>query len=166
MPIYGWKRLFAGFKIVFTAFTILYLQNQRFFASIGCTIAKILAKTFILRLINRVYIIRRSIFRTLKVILISLKVSSPNYRRKCWFASYKIGCTVFAVIFLEHLRLFWSDWRYDCQDTSKNEQKRLFASFEIRFMVFKILFLENFRLFCIDWIYGFHDAGKNVIFPT
>ena len=47
---YRQKYLFAGFEIGFMAFAVIFLENCRFFASIGGIVAKMLAKTFIRRI--------------------------------------------------------------------------------------------------------------------
>ena len=69
MPIYGQKRLCAGFEIGFTAFAVLFLEHGGYYGSIGGTIAKIRAKMFIRRQLNWVYGITRSIIRTFEVVL-------------------------------------------------------------------------------------------------
>ena len=83
-------------------------------------VAKIRAKTFIRRLWNWVYDIRRSIFRPFVVILGWLEVRLRRYGRKLLFASFEIRFTALAVLFLEHSRLFCINWRYGCQDTIEN----------------------------------------------
>ena len=135
----------AGIDIGFTALFVLFLEHWRLFyfnkvrlakygksiystalklsfrhlASIGGNVAKIWAKTFIRRIWNWVYGILRSIFLTLQVYLHRLKVLLPRYGWNCLFYSFEIGLTAFAVVFLEHWRLFCVDLRYGCQDTTK-----------------------------------------------
>ena len=60
------------------------------FASIGDTVAKIRAKTFIRRLSYWIYNICRFIFRTLEVNLHRLELRLPRYGRKHLFASFKL----------------------------------------------------------------------------
>ena len=45
LPRYGWKRVFAGFKIGFTVLAVHRLAIRRFFSSIEGTFASILPKT-------------------------------------------------------------------------------------------------------------------------
>ena len=83
--------------------------SYRHLLSIGGIVAKIQAKTFICRIWNWVYGICRSIFITLQVYLHRLGVLLPRYGWKRLFASFEIGLTAFAVVFLEHWRLFCFD---------------------------------------------------------
>ena len=87
---------------------------------IGDTVAKIRVKAFIYHLLNQVYGIRHSIFRTLEVILRLLEVRLPRYFQKPIFADFEIGFTAFFILFLEYYRLFYLYWRYFCQDTGDN----------------------------------------------
>ena len=73
--------------------------------SIGGTVAKIRAITFIFHLLNWDYGIRRSIFRILEVILIRLEFMVAKIRAKHLFASFVIAITTIGVQFLEHWRL-------------------------------------------------------------
>ena len=66
-----------------------------------------------------VFFIRRSIFRTLEVILRRLDLRLPRYWRKQLFAGFEIGFT-FTVQFQEHKMLFCIDWRYDCLEIGEN----------------------------------------------
>ena len=74
----------------------------------------------IVLLVNWVYIINSSNFRTLEFILRRLEVRLPRYKRKRLFAGFEIGFTVIAVLFFEHWRFICIDWRYFCQDTGEN----------------------------------------------
>ena len=97
---------------------IFYFSNIGcYFASIGGTVSKIRLKTSIHLLWNGVYGIHRSIFRTLEVILRQLEVRLPSYRRKHLFDCFEFGFTVFAILFLEHWKLYCIDWSHGCQDT-------------------------------------------------
>ena len=58
-------------------------------------------------------------FRSLQLILRQLEVRLPRIGQKRLFACVEIGFTAFAVIFLEHWRLFCVDWKYGCQDTGE-----------------------------------------------
>ena len=49
-----------------------------------------------------------------------IDVQLPRYGQKHLFAGFEIGFMTFAVLFLEHCRLFCVHWRYLCQDTCEN----------------------------------------------
>ena len=49
-----------------------------------------------------------------------LEVRLSGYEEKCLFAGFEIGFTLFAILFFEHLRLFYVDLTYGCQDTCLN----------------------------------------------
>ena len=68
-PRHDPKHLFASFEIGFMEFAILILELFIFFASIGGTVEKIRAKTYICRLLNRFLGIRRYIFCNLELFL-------------------------------------------------------------------------------------------------
>ena len=58
-------------------------------------------KTFIRRLLNRVYCIHHSNFKILEVILHQLDVQLRRYGGKRLFAGFEIVLTAFNVVFLE-----------------------------------------------------------------
>ena len=41
-------------------------------------------------------------------------------RAKIFICLFSIGFIAFTVLFLEHWRLFYVNWRYGCQDTGEN----------------------------------------------
>ena len=51
-PRYRQKRLFVGFEIGLTAFSVIFFEHRGYFASIGGTVANIRAKTFTCRVLN------------------------------------------------------------------------------------------------------------------
>ena len=108
MPRHGHKRVFAGFQSGRTTFAVLFLHFGGIFASIGGTVTKILDKTYVGRLRNRFYGIRRSIFSPLEVILRRLKIPLPRYGLKRVFARFKTGITAFAILFFALLMFFAS----------------------------------------------------------
>ena len=83
-----------------------------YFASMRGTVSMIQSKTFILRLLNGLYGICRSIFGTLEVILLQLDVLWPRYGQKHLFLGIVIGFTTFALLFLEHWCFFCVDLMY------------------------------------------------------
>ena len=40
-------------------------------------------------------------------------------RAKSFIRQFEIAFMALSVLFIEHLRLFYIDWRYSCQDTGK-----------------------------------------------
>ena len=108
-------------KFSFRHWPFYVLNIRYYFGSIGGAIANILAKKFISRLLDQVYLIRRSIFRTLHVILRRLEVQLRTYVQKHLFVSFEIGFTLFAVLYLEYWRLVCSDWMYGCEDMREND---------------------------------------------
>ena len=89
-----------------------------YFVLIGGMVTKIRAKISIRWIWNWVYGIRRSIFRILLVILRRLEVRLEKYGRKRFFEGFDIGCTAFAVLFIDHRRIFCADLRYGCKYAS------------------------------------------------
>ena len=43
----------------------------------------------------------------------------PKYKQKLLFASFKIWIIALSLLFLQHWRLFFIDWRYSFSDTGK-----------------------------------------------
>ena len=117
MPRYGQNRLFSGFNNGFRAFAVLFLEHWTVFCvdwRYGCQDTGECIYSPALKLS-----LQRWQFRTLEVILCRLEVPLPRYGRNRLLSSFKIGFTAFAVLFLEHRRLFFIDWRYFCQDTGE-----------------------------------------------
>ena len=134
-------------------------ELQRFFTLIGGMVVKILAKTFLL-LWNRLYYIRRSIFRTIEVILRWLEIQLPQYGDKRLFAGFEIGFTTIAVLFIEHWSFYLVDLRYCCQDTGKNFYSLICNwNYSIRRSIF-------WKLFCFNWRYWYQYTGKNIYSPA
>ena len=49
-----------------------------------------------------------------------LEVSLPRYGQKRYYAGFEFVFTIFAVLFIEHWRLLYIDWRKGCQETREN----------------------------------------------
>ena len=163
---YGWKDtgendFSPAFKFSLQHLPFYFLNIGSYFASIGGTVANIRTKTLIHRHRNGVFCICCSIFRTFQVILHRLVLRFLRYERKDSFASFEMVFTAFAILFLEHWRLFCFDWKYCCKIRAK---KFIFQLWNW-FTAFDILFLEHWRLVCIDWWYGSQDTGENIYSP-
>ena len=76
-------------------------------------------KAFIRQLLNWVFGIIPSIFRTLEMILLRLQARLTRYGQNLLFTNYEVRFTTLSVLFLEHWRLFYVYWRYGCQNTGK-----------------------------------------------
>ena len=76
------------------------------------------------------------------------------------FAVYKIGNTALSLMFLEHWRLHFGDWRYGCQNTSK-----IFYSQALKSGVRNnILFLEHW-VFLHQLVVRLQKYGQKLLFP-
>ena len=83
-------------------YPIYFLNIVNYFLLIGPTFGKIWAKYSIHRLWNLVYVIIRSIFRTLEIIFHRLEVRLPRCKQNSLFAGFEIKFTVLSVLFSQH----------------------------------------------------------------
>ena len=105
-----------------------------------------------------VYDIRRFIFSTLVVLLSRSDVRLTRYGLKGFFTGFQTDFTSFSIQLLALSRFFCVDWRYGCQNMSKNLS---WAAFEINFTPFTVFF-STLEVVCIDWMYHCQDTSENV----
>ena len=154
----GEKVHLASLKSILQNSLFYYEHFVGYFESIKVTVAKILAKTFIRRLCNRLYGIGYSIFSTLELILCQWKVTLPRYTenvfRRLWNGFYRNNVffnTLKAILSWSKLPLPRYGW------------KRSFSGSKTGVTAYTVLFLALWRLFWVDKKYHCQDTGKNVL---
>ena len=108
-----WNQVYGICRSIFRTFEVILGRLDVWFT-------KIRAKAFIIHLWNQINGIRCSIFKTLEVILRWLEVPLAKCGWNRLFSGFKHGLEAFAVLFLEHWRLFCVNWKYGCEDTGEN----------------------------------------------
>ena len=116
LPRYEGKCLFVTFDIMFTVLEILILVHLRlFFMDWMYSFQDTGTKSFC-RLWNLVWHLP-FYFWNIGGNFALIECMVAKIRGKHILIGFEFGFTAFAVLFLEHWRLFWVDWSYGCQDT-------------------------------------------------
>ena len=136
---------------MFTRFAVLLLEHWKLFSvdwRYGCQDTCENIYFTILQLFLRHL---QFYFQNILCYFASIECTVAKIQAKKLLDGFEMVFTAFAVLLLEHWKLFCVDWIYGCHYTGDNI---FFKPFKLGFVAFSVLFLEYWRLFFVDWRYG------------